>query len=44
MSADGLPIGIHLVGAFAREDVLLQVAAQVEAATPWADRRPAVHA
>lgn len=44
MSPDGLPIGIHLVGAFAREDLLLSVAAQIEAAAPWIDRRPAVHA
>jgi amidase len=44
MSSDGLPIGVHLVGAFAREDLLLRVAAQVESAAPWADRRPPVHA
>ena len=43
-SADGLPIGTHLVAAFGREDVLLRVAAQVEAAAPWADRHPTVHA
>ena len=41
---DGLPIGVQLVGAFGREDVLLRVAAQVEAAQPWADRRPPVFA
>jgi amidase len=43
-SADGLPIGVHLVAAFARDDVLIRVAAQVETAAPWADRHPAVHA
>ena len=43
-SSDGLPIGIHLVGAFGREDLLIRVAAQIETATPWIDRRPAVHA
>jgi amidase len=41
---DGLPIGVQLVGAPFREDVLLQVASQLEAARPWADRRPPLHA
>jgi len=43
-SADGLPIGVQLVAAFGREDLLLRVAAQLEAAQPWTDRRPPVHA
>ena len=41
---DGLPIGVQLVAPFGREDLLLRVAAQLEAAQPWADRRPPVHA
>ena len=40
----GLPIGVQLVGAFGREDLLLRVAAQVEAAQPWAAHRPEVSA
>jgi amidase len=44
MSDSGLPIGVQLVGAFAREDHLLAVAAQLEVAAPWADRRPPVWA
>jgi amidase len=39
-NADGLPIGVQLVAAFGREDVLLRVAAQLEQAHPWAHRRP----
>jgi amidase len=36
----GLPIGVQLVAAYGREDVLIQVAAQLESAQPWADRHP----
>jgi amidase len=43
-NADGLPIGVQLIAAYGREDVLLRVGAQLEAAQPWADRRPPVHA
>lgn len=41
-SAEGLPIGMMLVGARAGEARLLALAAQVEAAVPWADRHPPV--
>jgi amidase len=34
-NGDGLPIGVQLVGAYAREDLLLRVAAQLEAASPF---------
>jgi amidase len=37
---DGLPVGVQLVAAPGREDVLLRVAAQLEAAHPWSGRRP----
>lgn len=42
-SADGLPIGVHLEAGFGREDLLFQVAGQLEAAMPWTSRRPPVH-
>jgi amidase len=38
--ADGLPLAVQLVGRLAQEGALLALAAQVEAAMPWADRHP----
>ncbi|HVA59107.1 MAG TPA: amidase [Mycobacteriales bacterium] len=37
----GLPIGVQLVGRPADEATLFSLAAQLEAASPWLDRRPA---
>jgi amidase len=37
---DGLPVGVMLAAAPGREDLLLSLAAQVEAAAPWLDRKP----
>ncbi|MBM3660566.1 MAG: amidase [Actinobacteria bacterium] len=37
---DGLPIGVQLVAAYGRDDLLLRVAAQLEQAMPWAGRHP----
>jgi amidase len=37
---DGLPTAIQLIGRPAREEVLLSLMAQLEAAVPWASRRP----
>ena len=41
---DGLPLAVQLIAQPAREDVLLALAAQLEAALPWADRAPDLRA
>jgi amidase len=43
-TADGLPVGVQLVAAAGREDVLIRVASQLEQAVPWADQHPPVSA
>jgi amidase len=40
----GLPVGVHLVAPYGREDVLLRVSSQLEEARPWKERIPPVHA
>lgn len=40
----GLPVGVQLVAGYGREDVLIQVASQLEQAAPWAGRHPQIHA
>jgi amidase len=43
-NADGLPMGVHVLGRYGDEATLFRLAAQLEAARPWAGRRPPVHA
>jgi len=43
-NADGVPIGVQLQARFGDEATLFRVASQLEAARPWAGRRPPVHA
>ena len=42
--ADGLPRGVQLVAPLGRDDLLITVAAALEAVEPWAHRRPPVSA
>ena len=42
MNAAGLPIGVQLSAGFGDEATLLRMAAQLEQARPWIDRRPPV--
>ena len=41
-SSAGLPMAVQMVAAHDGEETLLSLAAQLEAARPWADRRPPV--
>ena len=41
-NADGLPIGVHVLGRYGDEATLFRPASELEAARPWANRRPPV--
>jgi amidase len=41
-SADGLPVAVQIVGRFGDEATLFRLAAQLEAARPWFEHKPAL--
>jgi amidase len=41
---EGLPVGVQLVAAYGREDILIRIASQLEQAAPWIGLRPPTHA
>ncbi len=43
-NAQNVPVGMMFTGRFGEEDVLFNLAAQLEQAKPWADKRPPIHA
>jgi amidase len=43
-STEGLPVGVQAITRFGDEETLLCLAAQLERAAPWAQRRPSVSA
>lgn len=43
-TTDGMPIGIQFAAPLGREDLLIRVAAQLESAHPWIERRPGISA
>ena len=43
-SRSGLPIGIEIDGRIGNDALVLSLAAQLERAKPWKDRRPLVYA
>ena len=43
-TADGLPCGVQFIGPFGEEALLFRLAAQLEKALPWFNKRPPLKA
>ena len=43
-TSEGLPVGVQLVAAYGREDLLLSISSQLEAEVGWGTRLPPIHA
>src|SRR5262249_40424865 len=43
-NSEGIPIGLHFMGAMGAEGTLFRLAGQLEQACPWVGRLPPVHA
>ncbi|MEZ5774699.1 MAG: amidase [Hyphomicrobiaceae bacterium] len=41
-TAKGLPVGVHFAGRFVEDALVLKLAAEIERAAPWLDKRPAL--
>lgn len=44
LDANRLPVGVQIVGKWGDEALVLQLAAEIEAAAPWIQRRPPIWA